>query len=210
MIEQPDLFGTPPKDPEQSQLFTPDPVARLMAEWVPPTARVIEPCGGGGNLIAPLIRRGHAPGRITVVERDPRWHAWLQEHYPDLGGLILGDFFKQSFPTNYFDVALMNPPYEENQHTQFVIRALQFAPVVIVLIPISFEYTKERDKTLWAPLGKVTRRAKLVARLDHGGPGKSGTFDSCALKIERRLCPRQPRELSAVLEETWVMEEAAL
>lgn len=208
MTTQANLFGEPALDASKSQFFTPPWLARRVVEWVHPTARVIEPSAGSGNLVDALVRLGHLASRITAVELDPRWHAFLAEkHTGTLGALLLGDFLALPFAHGFFDVVLTNPPYENNLHTQFVTKALELAPVVIGVFPISFEYTKDRDAMLWATKGKVTRRARLPERVDFGGTEASGMSDHVVLQIERRHAPRMPRETCAVLEETWLKRE---
>lgn len=197
------LFGEPPQRAEASQLFTPPYVARRMAAWIPETAKVLEPSAGSGNLIAALLERGHDPSLITAVEKDPAWAAFMRERFGGAVTVICGDFFEQAFVPDQFHAVISNWPYEQNLHTRFAIRCLELARMVVTLVPISFEYTQERDRELWAPKGIVVRRAKLPERVDHGGEGDGGKFDSCALSIRRRTEPRRPDEVVQVSEEVW-------
>ena len=200
-----DLFGMPALDPGQSQYFTPAWLARKLADWVPPTARVCEPTAGSGNLIEPLIRRGHDPGLIVAVERDPRWAAYLRDSFPSIT-VICGDFTALSPAdqriVNRSQVFIGNPPFEANFHAEVVCRALKIARLFAGIFPVTFESTQERDRTLWAKLGRTSRRAWLPERVDYGA--KMGpSFESLALLITRRDQARQPDEIRMVSEETW-------
>lgn len=197
------LFGEPPQRAEASQLFTPPWLARRMAAWIPPGYRVLEPCAGSGNLIAALLELGHPPDKITAVENDPNWVSFLRRRFDGAVRVVAEDFFSVPFEPDAFDYVLSNWPYEDNAHTRFAIRCLQLARVTVTLVPISFEYTQERDRDLWASKAIVTRRARLPERVDHGGAGDSGKFDSTVLKIQRRPQPRRPDEVVQVSEEVW-------
>lgn len=196
-----DLFGVPPIDPRQSQFFTPMWVARRLAKWIPPTHHVLEPSAGSGNLIAALLERGHPVSLITAVEQDPRWAEYLTERFPGLP-VYGGNFFGVKWqPGTFFDVCLMNPPYEGNLHCEFVGHALGLAREVIGVFPCSFEFTQERDALLWATKARVTHRVRFPERLDFGGD-ESGKQDSVALRIVARRHERKD-ELAVVSEEVW-------
>src|SRR4029077_18598233 len=54
---------------------------------------VIELGGGTGVVTDALLRRGLAPGRLVVIERDPLLHRHLVERFPHVR-VILGDAAK--------------------------------------------------------------------------------------------------------------------
>jgi predicted RNA methylase len=206
-MTQRDLFGAPKCDSEQSQWMTPSWLARRVAKWVAPHARVLEPSCGSGNLLEALLHNGQAPANVLGVERDLRWqdHAWQR-----FGGLVTiagGCFLSDTRVRNLCKVfapeaVLMNPPFEGNTHTHFVLRALELAPEVVGVFPSSFEYSVERDRALWSSRATVVRRARLPERVDYGGHA-SPSFDTVVLKIRRREAPRRPDEQLQVFEEVW-------
>jgi predicted RNA methylase len=200
---QADLFGEPTRDLGKSQLFTPIALARRMAELVPRTARVLEPSCGTGNLIEGLLRAGHDPRLITGVERDAEMAAFAFARFQHRVDIIVQDFhsycrLSRSHP---FDLVLMNPPYEENEHMRFVLEALDVAPTVVGLFPTDFEATQERDAKLWAVKGSVTHRITLPERVKFSGQG--GQNEHAVLRINRREHPRRYGEVRHVVEETW-------
>jgi predicted RNA methylase len=204
MGEQRALFGEPELKPALSQWFTPPWLAKKIAAWVPCGVRVLEPSCGSGNLIEALLRAGHAPANITGVELDLAWAEYCIARYEAM--VFVGDFFDPMFQplwVDAFDVVVMNPPFEDEGHLRFVLRALEIAPVVVGVFPTSFEYGGSRDRLLWARKGVVRRRARLPSRVDYGGD-QSPSFDSVVLTIERRQKPRQDGELANVVEEVWV------
>lgn len=193
------LFGEPELKPSLSQWFTPPWLALRMARWVSRTARVLEPSCGGGALIDGLLRAGHAPELITGVDIDPAWTVHCSSLWPDVR--VWTGYF-ESLPLPSFDVVVMNPPFEDNQHLRSVLRALELAPTVIGLFPASFEFSGARDRLLWATKGIVARRARLPERVDYGGD-QSPSFDSVVLKIQRREQPRLVDSVELVVEEVW-------
>lgn len=202
---QSSLFGEPELKPALSQWHTPAWLARKLASWVPRGARILEPSCGGGALIEGLLRTGHQAVNLAACELDPSWAAHCKERFPNVTVLV-GDFLDpvlHPFVCDQFDVAVMNPPFEDNCHLRFVLRALELAPVVVGVFPASFEFSAERDRELWSRRGVVTRRARMPLRVDYGGQS-NGMFDSVALRIERRECPRIAGSIREVLEEVWL------
>lgn len=207
-----DLFGTPTPDPEQSQFFTPPWLARRAAHWVPAGQRVIEPSCGSGNLVEALFRQRHDPKNVLAVERDYRWADFAFDRFGQRANILVGDFLtdariRLACQTFRAECVFMNPPYEDNAHMDFVLRALELAPVVVGIFPVSFEYTQERDRLLWASKAYVARRARLPARVDFGGGHASGSSDHVVLKIKRRSAPRHAGEVLDVVEEVWTEGE---
>jgi predicted RNA methylase len=195
------LFGEPALIAALSQWHTPPWLARKLATWVPRGTRILEPSCGGGALVGALLRAGHAATNIHAIELDVRWADHFSKLYPAVA-LMCGDFLAAPVDRDAFDVVVMNPPFEDNGHLRFVVRALELAPMVVGIFPSSFEFSQERDRELWSSRGAVTRRARMPARVDFGGT-ESGKGDTVALLIERRKAPRRHDEVLVVREETW-------
>jgi predicted RNA methylase len=198
---QADLFGEPEKLPELSQWHTPMPLARKLAQWVPPTARVLEPSAGAGNLIRALLERGHPANLIHAVELDRRWCEVLVRDFPGIE-VIHGDFLRLGMSRDAFDVCAMNPPFEGTLAHEFALEALRVAYRVVGVFKEAFEFGDERDRELWRPRAKVTRRARLPNRVKYGGANQA-SFDTIVLDISRRSRPRADDEITTVVEEVW-------
>lgn len=199
------LFGEPTLKPGLSQWHSPPWLARRLASWVPRGARVLEPSCGGGNLLKALLRAGHSATNLCGVEIDSDWARHCVDELPGVR-IERANFLELHFDTDEFDVVLTNPPFEDNGHLRFVLRALELAPTVVGIFPAAFEFSQERDRELWSARGVVTRRARMPARVDFGGEEGTGggKGDTVALLIERRAKPRGRIQLAQVLEEVWL------
>lgn len=205
-MSQISLLGEPLLKSERSQWFTPMWLCRLLVQWVPPTARVLEPSCGSGNMIAALLERGHNPALITGIEMDPEWAEFAKQRFNNSVSILCGNFFdftdyELSF-SGSFDCAVGNPPFEDNIHERFTMRCLELAPMVNFVLPVSIEFSRDRDHDLWAKHAKVVRRAKLPDRVKYGGKHQA-SFDSEAIKVVRRDAVREPDEILIVMEEVW-------
>lgn len=207
------LFGEPPLRPELSQWFSPMPLARRLAHWVPKGVRVVEPACGSGNLIAALLELGHHHKMILGVDLDAEWVAYARarfEHRSSPGDgpltgvqIVQGDFLKHaSLYADHAEVVLMNPPFEDGAHSAFVAKALEISTTVIGIFPVTIEFGKDRDRDLWSRVAKVVRRARLPERVKYGG-SFSASFETVALEIVRRDKPRSADEVLSVQEEVW-------
>jgi predicted RNA methylase len=200
------LFGEPERKPSLSQWWTPPWLAQRLVSWVPRGLRVLEPSCGGGALLAALLRAGHPAMDICALDIERDWASHCGQHFPGIH-VDVGDFLAHPILADSFGCVVMNPPFEDNLHLRFVLRALELAPMVIGVFPVSFEFGKERDRELWATRGVVTRRARLPERVDYGGT-QSPSFDSVVLRIERRFAPRAQLERQLVVEEVWTANAA--
>lgn len=201
---QASLFGEPPLRAEASQWHTPAWLAKRLAAWVLPKARVIEPSAGAGNLIAPLIERGHDPKLITAIELDQAWADHCRIRFGHKVHVLNEDFLQYSPAPNVFNVALGNFPFEDGLHARFIAHALELAPIVIGIFPVSVEFGGQRDRELWSQKARVVCRARMPERVKYGGD-QSASFDSIALKIVRREeGPRRADEIAYVAEECWL------
>lgn len=184
----------------QSQFQTPMWLARRMAQWVWRGARVLEPCAGGGNLVAALLEHGHEPRNIVAIEKDPAYAHTLAERFPKVS-ISCADFLRIPLAPR-IDCVLLNPPYEQNQMMHFALRALQTAREVVLLAPVAVEFSIGRDDSMWREQAVVVRRARLPARPRFGGH-TGGKFDCVVLKLKRRTEPRRDDEVVQVSEEVW-------
>jgi predicted RNA methylase len=163
-----DLFGEPARTAELSQFFTPMWLARRAMRWIPPSARILEPSAGRGNLIDGWLRAAgpEAERRVTAVEKDPRFYELLRRRFPR-AHLYCGDFLEWLPTSGRWDAAPMNPPYEGGQDASHVAHALELVDRVVAIVKSDFEYSAARDRVLWSR-ARVVRRALIVDRPDFG------------------------------------------
>jgi len=210
MNSQANLFGEPDLSPALSQWHTPAWIARRIAEWVPAGARVLEPSCGGGNLIAALLDV-NPTAQVSGIELDKAWADRCRDRFGDMVSVTHADFTSRTSlgkpyfvgqMAGLFDCVLMNPPFEAGLHAKFLEIALEMAPMVLAILPVAIEFGEERDRSFWASKGRVMRRARLPERVKYGGDSQA-SFETVALRVERRAYLRVPGELSAVVEEVW-------
>jgi len=201
MNTQTNLFGEPSRDVALSQWHTPDWIARKLASWVTMGANVLEPSCGAGNLIAPLLRV-NPKATVTGIELDPKWASYCRDRFADNSNvkIINADFKSEQW--GRFDCVLMNPPFENGLHAEFLERALDFAPVVFAILPVAIEFGEERDRLLWSRKAVTAWRARLPERVKYGGASQA-SFETVALRVERRASPRMPGETLYIGEEVW-------
>lgn len=174
-----------------SQFFTSPKLAKKMVDWAELSrgTRVLEPSAGDGG-IARFVNKNT---RLTCIEADPAMVGRLNllVNHPSME-VIQADFLKVTPARDAYDVAIMNPPYEEGADGQHVAHALRFASRVIVLVRANFEFGTKRFYNLyrWAT---VTRRAVLVRRPLFYGPGCQGhtaRHEYVVLELTRRETDR--------------------
>lgn len=178
------------RDLALSQFDTPRHLAERIVRWanVEPGTRVLEPSAGLGCIADEIIKAG---AWCTCVEIDPIRCAYLEKQ----GRLVVhGDFLSVTVAPH--DLAILNPPYEDDQDCIHVLRALHFAPRVVALVRLAFLSGKGRYERLWGKY-RLTRLAILTDRPKFGGSSGSGKFDSCVVEIVR------DRKLSGPVDVEW-------
>lgn len=72
--------------------------------------KVFEPGMGIGNFMGTMPDGIYAASKYTGIEYDNLTAAIAQQLYP-VQNIVHGDYTKQKFPANFFDVAIGNPPF---------------------------------------------------------------------------------------------------
>lgn len=150
----------PHPDAAKSQWWSPLDLATRIATWagIGPGTRVLEPSAGLGALAHAARNLG---GKVFCVELDPA----LVEHLrADDFEVLCSDFLLANL--GEYDVALMNPPFEDGQTEQHILHALQFAPRVVCIAQLGVLAGVERKAQLWdrhslASMVVLSRRPKF-------------------------------------------------
>lgn len=197
MSAQSTLFDAAERKPALSQWYTPPWVADRMVRWVSWThlvepLSVLEPSAGDGALIRALARSEAPVGWLTAYEIDASRHEDIEAAANALrkagvrsGWAIHGDDFlaaHESDPDS-FHVALMNPPYENNQAVEHATKALDLCECVIGLFPASILHSKGRAE-FWR-WTDIRRMAALTERPKCGGE-YTPQIDFLGLRLTRR------------------------
>lgn len=188
MLTQQGLFGPSPKASE-SQWFTPDWLAERVVQWsgLGPDDRVVELGAGDGAFVRPLLQ---ASIDVVAVERDERFVGALaklvQLNDPQLA-IIHADALAPHpwLKPNGFTAYVGNPPYEQDNDLEFVLRGLELAPRVIAVVRLVFLAGQERHRRLWSK-HTLSRVGLLPARPAFVGEKSDGAkADFCAVDIQR-------------------------
>lgn len=159
-----------------SQWLSPDYVAQAM--WARARThnpkRVLEPSAGSGQLILPI----DDGVEVHACEVDPDLIAsHLEQLDPPLAAFYEGDFLRLDFSTmqrvgnpHLFDVAIMNPPFENNQDVRHVIKAFELSTVVIACVRVQFMHRRFAYEQLWSRRDVcLSWRDDLIPRPRFGG-----------------------------------------
>lgn len=215
IVQQPWLTGMEAEQRarDRSQFFTPPDLATRMWRWAigltdasPVPQRhalsVLEPSAGRGALIRPILEEPYGCGRVVAVEADPR-------HVEELTGLarasavpmvVDGADCLSCVDLGTFDLALMNPPFENGGMTRFPEHALRFARRCVSLSPASIFFSEGRaDFWRWHD---VARGVRFASRPQFGGDFSPAT-DFVLLELVRRQMPRRQDDATVESWEWW-------
>lgn len=175
-----------------SQWHTPFSLAVRMAKWAGAaiqTQRILEPSAGGGVLVRAAIGYGANPSAIDAIELDARWAERLRAIDPRMQ-VEHRDYLVRPARDHRYDLALMNPPYEDGLDGMFLAKAMDESDRVIALIRTVALNGDDRYERVWRrcrPAGDfmVSGLAILAQRPDFGGVHGAAT-DFVVVRLARR------------------------
>lgn len=189
---------------ELSQLFTPWYAAQAMCQYAKRTGLledgcdVLEPSCGRGVLIDAALT--NADCRVHAYELDPYWYriaknAFREEIEEDRVGIQCGNFlsFAADGRVPFCDVAIINPPYENNLDSRFVEACLSVTGDVLAILNLSFVGGADRYKWLWSKY-YLLKMIVFPSRLPFEGSAHGTGMDySCMFHVSRynRVMPSE-------------------
>lgn len=175
----PGLGGYAGRDALLGQWDTHPEVARALVKWagVRRGDRVLESSAGIGNVVRAASEAG---ARVVAAEIDPDRALVLRRAAIDGAVVIVGDSLAMTLPEA--DVALINPPYEKDGETRHMLRALECAPRVCMIMRL-VGLASERRAEAWRSV-RLMRVAVLVPRPVFAG--SSGMDEVCFVEVR---CP---------------------
>lgn len=166
--------------------WTPPALASKVAAWagIDGRTRVVDLGAGLGALSVAALELG---AFVTSIEIDKRLFNRmgdrLDEHERWAG--VGGDVFVSELDRLCADVAILNPPFEDDLPERFIMRALDFAPRAVAIVPVNVACGSARARDLWSRVIQ-TREARLARRPSFDVLGKNGQRDIVVIEVARR------------------------
>lgn len=186
-----------------SQWWTPDDVARRLADWTgrPPTSwRILEPSAGGGALVRAKIATSPVGVTFDAIEIDPRHADALRAQGLPGVNVECGDYLARPAPAEKYDLCLMNPPYEGGLDSRFIAKAMAESKRVVALVRLAMLETQRTYERVWehvqcgdwalVGMAVFVRRPVFVAP---GADSTGGMTAFAAVKLSRVYGDRQER-----------------
>jgi predicted RNA methylase len=170
MSDQEWLLPDEQRSKDLSQWYTPEPLAKRVIEWanLSPDDVILEPAAGRGALIQPNMGQ-----RWIAYDIDPDNCNVLKEVYtPDTLAVRCADFLSAKMPKTPIDVAIMNPPYENDQDVDFVLKCVKHCGRVIAILRSAFLHGEGRWEKVWQQV-RLKRLTILSGRPKFGGEGSA-------------------------------------
>lgn len=178
------------------QWWSPTWLAEELSTWAGVTSgmRVLDAGAGLGALGIAAIGRG---ADVVLVERDIKLAVRLENTVTGGGyyaRTVVADFLERDTRTpslfdaehmRAFDVALTNPPWEQDLPEQFLIRACELAERCCAIVPLNLLCGGKRS-TFWRGAPIVPTRAKALARRPRFLGTKGGMRDVMLLEVRSR------------------------
>lgn len=184
------------RKPELSQWYTPAPLAAAIVKWALSdgydASDVLEPSAGRGALAHATREAGCD---VTCVDID----AFNAQHLADAGFRSIHGNFLTWQPGERFDLAIMNPPFENGATESHIMHALSMCDVVVCHCPLTTLAGQTRREALWAK-AELTRLVIHSTRPKYGADG--GMTDMCTIEVCRRL-EREPAIVAQPTVEWW-------
>jgi len=191
-----------------SQFYTPPHVAARMWRWAcPPSSRrltVLEPAAGRGALILPMLTDTTRPKpvRIVAYEVDPgnveALLALAKEH-PEIE--VRARDFRADDDPGRFDLCQQNPPYEDSQDFDFILRSLRVSRQTVALVRSAIEHGQNRWNEFTRHV-EQRRKVNFIERPSFGGEDSPKT-DFKILDLCPRRRPLMRGEPTTVNQEWW-------
>jgi len=195
------------RQPELSQWYTDPRLATKLWAWANryrPAAYVLEPAAGRGALIKPIIVEPRECQAVEAVELDGRnaevleQLMWAGRRTRMLRSVLRGDFLAMRWARDElgclpFDLALMNPPYEDGRAEAFILHALTVSERVCGIFKASILHGAERQRTLWSKCHTM-REVRLMRRPSFGqgaSGSEGGKTDFVVLEIHSGATTRE-------------------
>lgn len=189
--------------PELSQWFTDPKTASRIAQFAMAkyfghgrSPRVLEPSCGQGSLLKALSPFGLAS--VTAVDLDSEAIATCESKRWPWPTRFIGANFLSWYPSERFDLAVMNPPFENGQTERHIMHALRYCDTVVCHCPLTTLAAQDRLEKLWSKV-ELTRIAICSSRPKYGPGG--GMTEMCTVEVASAGRPVTPLRTGPVIHE---------
>lgn len=169
-----------------SQWWTPEEHAGRLASWCG-TLRgcrsMIEPSAGDGALVRAACALNPALA-VDAIEIDPRHMDALRERTIGEGFYGVnpecGDYLARPAPDEPYDIAIVNPPYENGLDSLFLGKLMDESLRVVALVRLAMLETQRTHERVWSRVGgsdgwRLVGMAIFVKRPVFIAPGAKST-----------------------------------
>lgn len=184
-MTQTTIVGAGAQKRELSQFFTPDDLAERIVEWGMQAGAdewrpqyILEPSAGRGALVRPMLK---LQANVFAVELDPDNVEALKRL---TSNVIQADFLACDFLPDTYDIAIMNPPFENGQAERHIMHALKSCERVIAHVPLTTLEGKARRESLWSKV-RLDRLAVCASRPKYGAKG--GATAMCTIDVSKNV-----------------------
>lgn len=179
---------------------------RARASW-----RVLEPSAGHGALIDALLRDDSRCGPIDAVELDPLAADVLRERWPERVRVEQCDYLERPAPSEPYDLAILNPPYEKGADSAFVAKAMDESLRVVALVRLAMLESGRSYERVWSRVEdgpwRLLALRPFVSRpvfLPGGGDSDGGKTAFMAIKLSRVELPESERWRERLTSVGWI------
>lgn len=180
------------------QWWTPTRLADRFALWGNVRGLRVIDLGAGRGALSAACRRAGAQ-HVTAVEIDVRFFDELE----GIADRVIQRDVRALDVSNEdtADVAIANPPFEEELVADFVHVGLTLAPRMLLLAPAATLFGSTRAKKIWSG-ARVTREALLATRPCFGG-ARNGMQDIGLFELVRRIATTTGDTVEMVERQRW-------
>jgi len=203
-VTQPFLTGMENEERRRdlSQFYTPRDLAVRVAQWMLVT------CGQPTSVLEPAA----GPGSLVVAARELLPHAHIvayETHISNVETLKASGFASEVHARDFLaasdvtrcDVALQNPPFEDDGMICFPEHALDFCMRATSILPSNVEHSSGRYRKFWR-WHDCQRKVTITKRPVFGGDC-SPMADFVVMDLVRRNQSRKQGEPTAMIHEFW-------
>lgn len=191
-------------DFSRSQWYTAPVLAERIARWAIEPLRdmelcVLEPSAGRGALAIQLWDL-HEVRLLKCVEIDPENARELER----LGFQVTCSDFRAWEAPHRFDLAVMNPPFEDGAAEAHIIHALKSCDRVVAHVPLTTLEGQDRRSGLWSQ-AYLKRLVIHSSRPKYSGSRSGGQTAMCTIDVVRRPegQPKNGRVAASGVEVEW-------